>query len=131
MRCLDHHQPKGGARDKAIAARKILGARLPSERHFGDYGATLGDFLAQAGILGRVGQVETSGQDADRAGRQAALVCRRVDAACQAGYDAIAVAAKTGSQHTRHLDAGQRCVAGTDNGDPRQPEDGGIAFHRQ
>ena len=36
---LDHDQSQGRAGDQAVAARKILGARLPAERHFGNDGA--------------------------------------------------------------------------------------------
>lgn len=56
---------------------------------------------------------------------------RGVDAARQTGDDCVAVAAKVRRQHARHLDAGQRCIARADDGDPRQSEDGGIAFDRQ
>lgn len=131
MRCLDHHQPKDRTRDKAVAAREILGARLPGERHFRDNGAALGDFLAQAGIFRRVRQVETASQDADRAGRQAALMRRRVDAARKAGDDCVAVAAEVGRQHACHLDAGQGRVACPNDGDTRQPKNSCVALYRQ
>jgi hypothetical protein len=49
-------------------------------------------------------------------------VCGGVDAARQARDDAIALPAELASQHARHLDAGKRGVARTDDGDGRQRE---------
>ena len=65
LRRFDHDQPECHAGDKTIAARKILRPRLPAERHFrNDGAAALGDVVTQAGILGRVGDVEAAGRPA-------------------------------------------------------------------
>ena len=47
-----------------------------------------------------------------------------VDAARQAGDHGVAVAAELGRQLPGHADAGERGVAGADDGDGRQREDG-------
>ena len=89
----------------------------------------LGDLLAKLDVLGRVGLVEPAGQHGDGAGRQAALMRRRIDAARQPRSDRIALAAELGGEVARELDAGKRSVARADDGDRRQREDIGFALH--
>ena len=126
---LDDDQPERQAGDQAVAARKIPGARLPSERHFRDHGAAaLGDFRGKVDILGRIGAVEPAGQHGDGSGCQAALMRRRVDAAGQAGDDGIVFAAELGGEAAREFDAGERGVARADDGDRRQGEDIRLAL---
>ena len=55
----------------------------------------------------------------------------RVDAARQAGDDAVAYAAEFGGERPCHLDTGQRGVAGADDGSRRQPEHRAFALDRE
>ena len=88
-------RPERQAGDDAVAARKILGARLPAERHFRDDGAAASAISSQqVDVFGRVGLVEPAGQHRDRAGREAALMRGRVDAARQPGDDGVALLAE-------------------------------------
>ena len=86
LRRLDHDKPERQAGDDPVAARKILRARLPAERHFARRCRRHArrSRRSSADVFRRVGPVEPAGEHADRAGGEAALMRRRVDAARQA-----------------------------------------------
>ena len=54
----------------------------------------------------------------------------RIDAARQPGHDRVSFAAEIAGQHARHLDAGQRGIAGTDDGNSRHLQHLGATLDR-
>jgi hypothetical protein len=46
--------------DDPIAAREVAGARLPTQRHFGDEGAAFGNLVGEIRMLGRINFVQAA-----------------------------------------------------------------------
>ena len=126
---LDHHGAPGEARDDAVAARKILGARLVAGGAFRNDQALFGDLAVKALVLRRVDMVDAAAEDGDRAIGEAGGMGLAVDAEGEAGDDGETGAAKFGGHVARDLAAGGGGIAGADNGDGVRPGEGGISQH--
>jgi hypothetical protein len=81
----------------------------------------------QAGVLGRIDMIDPAGQHRDRAGGDAALMRRGIDAARQARDHHIAGMAKIGGHAMRDLAAVERRITPADQRDGGADQQGGIA----
>src|SRR5207237_1450126 len=87
---FDHKNAGGHAGQNAVAARKIVSAWLRAERVLADESAVLDDVLCEFGMLRRIDDVETAGEDRNSspARLDSRVVDDRVDAAGKAANHA-------------------------------------------
>ena len=122
MRGLDHDDAERRARDQAIAAGKIVGARHMAERHFGNRAALIEQGGEQVAMLRRIDPVVAAGQHGDRAASDRRAMRGLIDAARQPGDDDEAGIAEIARQLAGEFQSGAGGVARADDRDhrPRQ-----------
>jgi hypothetical protein len=127
---LDYNQSERQARNDPVAARKILGPWLPAKAFRKSRRHRARRFHRK----GRYFRADKAGRDH----RPAPLLCRwrshpdgrRCRCRAKSGDDGIAVTPEIHGEDARHLDACERSVAGADDCDRRNREDGGRTLHR-
>ena len=104
---------------EAIAARKVVGARLPGEWHFRYRGALRQNLFKQCDMFGRIDPVVAAGEHGHSAGAQARAMCGGVDAASESGHNGKARIAQIPRNALGKLDPRCRRSPRADNADQR------------
>src|SRR5581483_3020287 len=116
---LDDEDAEAEGAEDAVAAREVLAARLRAEGVVADQAALLHDLLRQLDVLGRVDDVEATGEHGDgaAAGDEGRAVRDGVDAAGEAADDGDAVTREVGREVLGGLAAVGRGAPRADDGD--------------
>ena len=131
MRGLDHDDAERRARDQAVAAGKIVGARHMAERHFGNRAALIEQGGEQILMLRRIDPVVAAGQHRDRAAFDRGAMRGLIDAARQARDDDEAGLAEIARQLAGEFQPGAGGVARADDRDHRPHQRVGRAAHAE
>ena len=132
---FDHHGADREAGDDAVARGEVARLGLGAGGLFGEQKAFGGDAFLQRGVVGRVGDVDAAGDDADRgtagASAERADVCGGVDAAGQAGDDRRALLGELQRELAGEAAGGGGCVARADHRDAGAAGVGDVAAEDQ
>jgi hypothetical protein len=120
---FDDDDPKRHAGDQPVAAREILRAGFPAERHFGRLRSGRQNIIERTEMIGRINAVLASGKDGDRSGSDAGPMRGCVDAARQTRRDGKSGVPKIARELLRNFHPGRRRIARADDGDTRLCED--------